>query len=284
MWKIILCVGLPASWKTSRANEQVKASGWKTKRVNKDDLRAMIDAWQFSKPNESHIIEARNMLVEYRFEEGFDVIVDDTNLNLDHHKYFLGKYGKVVEIKSFLDITPAECIERDSKRENPVGQKVIEGMCKDLKNNMAYFEIQSFFYDPGSDNPEAYIFDIDWTLAIMNNRSPYDWKRVSEDIPNRDVIQMLRNLEDYQIIIFTWRDWSCENETKDWLDEYKISYNEFRIREAWDTRPDWVVKFEMFKEVCDQYNIRGVFDDRQQCIDLWRTIWLTAFQVAPGDF
>jgi predicted kinase len=50
--KVILCVGIPASGKTTWAKEQVKNGGGKWKRVNKDDLRAMVDCGQFSKSNE----------------------------------------------------------------------------------------------------------------------------------------------------------------------------------------------------------------------------------------
>ena len=41
--KVILTVGLPASGKSTWAKEQVSQNPGQYKRVNKDDLRAMLD-------------------------------------------------------------------------------------------------------------------------------------------------------------------------------------------------------------------------------------------------
>ncbi|KAB1900519.1 5'-hydroxyl kinase, partial [Micromonospora sp. AMSO31t] len=34
----------------------------------------------------------------------------------------------------------------------------------------------------------------------------------------------------------------------------------------------------------DRYRVVGVFDDRQQVVRMWRSLDLTVFQVAEGDF
>jgi hypothetical protein len=52
-----------------------------------------------------------------------------------------------------------------------------------------------------------------------------------------------------------------------------------------DQRKDSVVKREIFdREVRDHYRIVGVFDDRAQVVRMWRSLGLTVFQVAEGDF
>ena len=33
-----------------------------------------------------------------------------------------------------------------------------------------------------------------------------------------------------------------------------------------------------------KYNVHFVLDDRQQVVDMWRSLGLTVFQVAEGDF
>ena len=71
---------------------------------------------------------------------GFDIVIDNMNLNpkeleyynkvLDHWNYLKGIIPDEVKLKYELEIknffTPLqECIERDSKRPNPIGEKVI---------------------------------------------------------------------------------------------------------------------------------------------------------------
>ena len=45
------------------------------------------------------------------------------------------------------------------------------------------------------------------------------------------------------------------------------------------------MKLELFdRHVRDSYDVRYVLDDRQQVVDAWRSIGLTVFQVAEGNF
>jgi len=55
--------------------------------------------------------------------------------------------------------------------------------------------------------PSAYIFDIDGTVALMNGRSPYEYDRVSEDLLNTHISNILISLYDtgYRIIFATGR-------------------------------------------------------------------------------
>ena len=57
------------------------------------------------------------------------------------------------------------------------------------------------------------------------------------------------------------------------------------MRDTGDGRPDNVVKLEIFdREVRERYNVVGVFDDRNKVVSMWRSLGLTVFQVADGDF
>lgn len=57
------------------------------------------------------------------------------------------------------------------------------------------------------------------------------------------------------------------------------------MRPADDNRDDALVKYELFnKYVRDNYDVLGVFDDRNRVVDMWRRIGLTCYQVAEGDF
>src|SRR5206468_11991987 len=79
-----ICRGIPASGKSTWTNERVRLGKGMVKRVNRDDLRAMIDASVYSKPNEAQINALRRIIISYYLESGCDVIVDDTNLTLKH--------------------------------------------------------------------------------------------------------------------------------------------------------------------------------------------------------
>lgn len=39
-----------------------------------------------------------------------------------------------------------------------------------------------------TDRPRAWIFDVDGTLALIGDRSPYDMRNVSIDTPNHPVV------------------------------------------------------------------------------------------------
>ena len=53
--------GLPASGKSTWAKERVSIDG-NTKRINKDDLRLMLDNGEWSKNNEKFVLEVRDTI------------------------------------------------------------------------------------------------------------------------------------------------------------------------------------------------------------------------------
>ena len=57
------------------------------------------------------------------------------------------------------------------------------------------------------------------------------------------------------------------------------------MRETNDYRQDAVIKKEIYeKEIEGKYCIQGVFEDRTQCVNMWRKLGLTCFQVTDGDY
>ena len=135
--------------------------------------------------------------------------------------------------------------------------------------------------------PKAIIVDIDGTLAIRNGRSPYDMSRVGEDSLNEVVAEVVdRFSTDYVVIVMSGRDESCRNDTVEWLYEYGVPFDCLYMRAEGDSRRDSVVKTELFEEFVDGvYDVRLVFDDRDQVVaETWRSLGLTCFQVAEGNF
>ena len=57
------------------------------------------------------------------------------------------------------------------------------------------------------------------------------------------------------------------------------------MRQTGDHRRDSIVKLEIFDaHIRDVYDIVAVFDDRAHVVAAWRSIGLTVFAVAEGDF
>lgn len=145
---------------------------------------------------------------------------------------------------------------------------------------------------PWADQPRselhnvAYLFDIDGTLAVRGERSPYDWSRVGEDTPNVPVIAIARHLAHYhRIVCVSGRDESCRFQTDIWLRTHLGMYDGLFMRPLRDNRADHVIKRELYEnKIAPTFTITGVFDDRDQCVRLWRELGFTCFQVGEGAF
>ena len=74
-------------------------------------------------------------------------------------------------------------------------------------------------------------------------------------------------------------------ETTRWLASHKINYIALFMRADGDMRKDNVVKREFFDGyIRGKYNVAFILDDRNQVVELWRSLGLTCLQVADGNF
>lgn len=295
--------GLPASGKSSFAKQKIeedRKKGIINKRINKDDLRAMLDNSIYSKEREAFVLATRDMIIEGALEMGYDVIIDDTNFepkHLERVKKIVENYKKnnkevrVLLEEKFFDTPLETCIERDSLRENPVGEKVIRTMY----NKYLKKENENIIkYNP--ELPDCIVVDVDGTLAIRGNRSPFDYWKAGEDKLNEPIsklVNMLQNTSDHLItIVMTGRENQCDENgrtvldiTQKWLNSNDIHYDDIFIRENGDHRPDFEVKKELYEEyVKDQYNVLYWIDDRKQVLDKIRELGITVLDVAGHNF
>lgn len=281
MSKILMLKGLPASGKTTYAKTLVYAK--KYKRINKDDLRAMLDDSEWSKSNEIFILHIRDMIIIEALEDNQNVVVDDTNFAPKHEQTLrdIAKEFKASFEVKFFDTPVEECIARDLKRHNSVGSKVIMQMYNQ------YIQPTSAMYIPPKNAPMAIICDIDGTLAHHTNRSPYDWSRVEEDTLDVAIAEITWGMEDmgYDIILVSGRDEVCRKQTERWLNKNKVYCDALFMRPEGDNRKDVIIKQEIYdREIRDKYNIVFVLDDRNQVVEFWRSLGLKCLQVAEGDF
>lgn len=311
MPKVTILRGLPASGKSTWAKKQDAV------RINKDDLRAMLDGGKWSGKREKLVLDTRDSIMVKALRQGRNVIIDDTNLHQKH----INRISEVVEaqaqidgkeytweIKDF-DISLADAIKRDVKREHSVGEDVIRNMynqfvrpTKKIVNDPLLDIID---WDNNGNTvitkkaeehaklPDAVIFDLDGTLALIGDRNPYDASQCEYDKLNHPVYNVLRMYKNdgYKIIITSGRSNEYVEQTDAWLKKNGIAPDVFIMRDHDDVDekgnrlPDDVIKEKMFREhIHNKFNVEVVYDDRQRVVDMWRDLGLTVFQVAEGRF
>ena len=279
--------GLPGSGKTTWA----RAQGGHV-RVNRDELRRMLHGgpllagWA-----EKQVTIAQRALIEALLCAGVNVICDDTNLRpraVRDLAKLARACGAGVVIRDFTDVPVDECVARDAGRsgDERVGEEAIRGMYQRYLAGRSLPLPVPALDPPGP--PEAFLVDIDGTVAVMNGRGPYEEHRVSEDSPNPPVIAVVRALHaaGYRVVFCTGRSEACRADTASWLAaNVGVPYEALLMRAERDGRKDSVVKAELFdRHVRDRYRIVAVLDDRDQVVRMWRTMGLTVLQVGEGNF
>lgn len=291
MKKVIILRGLPGSGKSTYARQLLAETPGAYKRINRDDLRAMLDNGHWSKGNEKFVKQVRDLLIITALSEGKHVIVDDTNLALHNEtriREVVREYNCThndsaqVELKEME--TPLEaCIARDALRPNPVGAARIREMHRQF---MADAEQQLMQQDESL--PRAIICDLDGTLALLNGRNPFDAAQCEKDLLNRPVAEVLKRMRDvgYKILLLSGRQAAHRQPTLNWLARHEIPFDMLEMRATGDNRMDAVIKKELFdRHIRGRFFIEFVMDDRNQVVDLWRRdLGLPCFQVNYGDF
>jgi len=210
---VTITKGLPASGKSTWAKEQVEKNG-NIRRVNKDMLRGMLGG-KHNKRIERIVEKARDAAILAALAEGFDVIVDDTNLADRHEKHLRditrGKAEFVVNA-SFLDVPVEVCIARDRERTASVGKDVIERMHRDYHKKFIPARV------PGGEL--AIMCDLDGTLALFDG-NPYD-RDFTADTLNPAVAGCIIAMVDmgYRVLLLSGRDSKFRGQTEQWHSEY----------------------------------------------------------------
>ena len=298
--------GLPASGKTTYAMELLRQSNGSMRRVNLDDIRAMLDSTGesrvWSHQHEATAQAVQEAAVRAAVKDGFDVIVDNTHLTPrmpGRLKGVLSQFDDLTfQVHDFTDVPLAECLLRDAARENPVGEEAIRRLHSRhvsatkggwrLTADWLADRVQIRPYEPDAALPAAVMCDIDGTLALMGDRGPYDFERCGEDRINRPVrhaLLMHRLFAGDRIVLLSGRQEEYRSQTEAWLAEHEVPYDELHMRPAGDRRRDDIVKAELFDaHVRDRFQVRVSLDDRDRVVQLWRRMGLPTWQVNYGDF
>lgn len=282
--KLIMLSGLPASGKSTWAHEQIAANP-SIVRVNKDEIRLELatTGWTWSHENEQQVTAIRDARIANALKEGRDVISDDTNFARVHRTRLheiANEYGAAFTEK-FFPVDVEEAIRRDALREGTarVGAEVIRRMAKQ------YLPPSVIPYAHTDGLPLVVLCDLDGTAALITGRSPYDGGNCHLDQPNVPVRTVLRALHPTPVLYLSGRDDCHKDVTQTWLQVHMFPDGPLHMRKTGDRRKDAVVKSELFNtHVRGRYNVLFVLDDRNQVVDMWRSLGLTVFQVADGDF
>lgn len=271
--KLIIMRGLPASGKTTKAEEICRNSGGNILRVNRDLLRQMLHFNKWSPLNEKATKLSETVIVKTLLLSGYSVIVDDTNLSDKHLMEWknLAKAvtGTSVEVISFLDVPYTTCIERDKKRGiSSVGSHTIVQMA--MANGLIAPQ-------------EIVICDIDGTVADLGDRvkfiqqEPKDWKSFFEHAPHdrfRSEIWERVKAEGKTVVFVSGRPDNYRAATQYWLERNGVlegrDYLTLLMRRKDDRRPDTEVKRELFERYLSRNTIVSIYDDRPRVIRMWR--------------
>jgi FMN phosphatase YigB (HAD superfamily) len=150
-------------------------------------------------------------------------------------------------------------------------------------------------------NKNTVIFDLDGTLANIDARrklatkpnGKLDWdvfhdpSNIGLDVPNEPVVKMAELFAEngFNIVIFSGRTNKIERRTRSWLTHNRVPFHKLVMRdEVRHFVPDNTLKKQFLNEHVDINDVFLVVDDRQQVVNMWRSLGLTVFQVAAGDF
>lgn len=297
---LIITRGIPASGKTTWARSWVAFDPLRRTRINRDDMRRMM----FGKAildhhGEKKVTVAQQAAVEAALRAGISVIVDDTNLRLKYAKEWqtvARRVGADFDVKDFTDVALDVCIERDVAR-GALGERAVgEDVVRDYYQRYIRGGVEPLppfattalrQYEPDEGLAQAWLVDIDGTLARMSGRGPFEWHRVGEDEIVEGVADIVHALakDNHRIVLVSGRDAVCRSETEEWLARNGIKYDALFMRAEGDNRKDSIIKEEIFwRDITPRYWVLGVLDDRNQVVEMWRSLGLFCAQVAEGDF
>lgn len=284
---VIFTRGLVASGKTSWALKFIEENQ-DYKRVNRDSIRQMLSNYTFDDDNEKLVSVIEKETIDNILFNGYNLVIDNMNLNKRTNKelisFITDKYD--VEIL-YIDfpITLSEAIERDSKREFPIGKRVIKSIYNKYEIELKQMvERTKPIYSENIDLPSCIICDLDGTLSNSVNRKIFDGKNIDKDIVIEPVRRLLYDIK-CKIFIFSGRSDEWKEQTIKWLKDNYIKYDELYMRKNGDNRCDTIVKSEIFEEhIRSKYYCKFVIDDRIKVLDMWVNKGLFVFNVNQDPY
>jgi predicted kinase len=288
--ELILCRGIPACGKSTWAQAWVLVRPDRV-RISRDDIRFDLFG-RYYDVDEKLVTDIEDAMVRTALTKGKSVVVDDCNVD-PKYIYRLAdiahNLGIPVSIQQFdVDLKTAK--QRNAARARVVPENVLDKFYGLLQKypHVDVSKPEVNVYVPPANGIPAILVDIDGTIAHNGGkRGFYDWMKVSLDEPKLKILRLvdMYYAAGYAIVVMSGRDAVCRELTLRWLFDNGVAYEQVFMRPENDQRKDSIVKLELFdKHVRDVYDVEVVLDDRDQVVNMWRSLGLTCLQVAPGDF
>lgn len=293
--KATILVGCSASGKSTYVDSLDESTEWVE--INRDEIRKQLlnttksgtgytedqNMWKFWNFSwEKDVTKIIDNYIQYWAKAGTDIICSDTNINQGRRNALIKKLedlGYEVDVIVLgKDLSLDELWKRDNFRKDSVGFQIIAKQYQEFRKQYPKYQLKDV-----NGKPDVILSDIDGTAAIMNNRSPYEWDKVQNDLYNNELFLFLHSFYensryDYnnpKIIFMSGRDESCREQTINWINNWMTPTHYFEyelyMRPAGDTRKDTIIKQELFFNHIDgNYKVISVFDDRPTVL---RNVW-----------
>jgi len=143
------------------------------------------------------------------------------------------------------------------------------------------------------------ICDLDGTLCNLNHRKylieneKKDWDKfyslVGKDKIYHHIKMLVQTYPVARIVFLTGRPFNCADVTNQWLQKNIVNHHsnwDLYMRKAGDYRKDSVIKKEIYLEQIEPKYGEPllILEDRNQVVEMWRSLGLNCLQVADGDF
>ncbi|PAV30320.1 hypothetical protein CIL05_07570 [Virgibacillus profundi] len=133
MTKLIVMVGLPASFKSTYAKQLAKEHNATI--LSSDDIREELLNDVNNQDNNSKVFEVMNKRAKQLLQKGNNVILDATNINRKRRKHLINHELKMADEKIvyYMNTHVDDCVESDLNRDRSVGKEVIMKMYKSMQ-------------------------------------------------------------------------------------------------------------------------------------------------------
>lgn len=288
--------GVSGSGKTTRANTLDAVV------VSRDTIRASLtgrrDKFAGDGAFESKVTREQTRLVRDLLIARKDVVIDDTNLVLKHARKWANMandYGHEFKVHD-VKVSLLKAMANNGRQlaggwvDPEVITRQFDRACWDevvADATHPFVDWSPLVRDPKL--PEIVTCDLDGTLAILaDGYSPYDPNHYAHDKVNLPVEVVLDwAYERTNVWFLSGREDTVRGrkDTVEWLDYVVDGDRKLLMRAEGDMRRDDVVKVDLVnKHIRGKYNVLFHLDDRDRVVKALRTIGITVFQVAEGNF
>lgn len=305
--QIILTRGIQGSGKSTWAVAWVKADPKHRIRINWDCIRNMFgEYWVEERENLAVISDMTDAFLKSPMEKGWDIVIDNMNLNpktwkyaqdkIDEYNKIHTKYKYELKFQDFFNVTLDECIRRDSLRENPIGETTIRRTYRQYRTfiatelNKAYVNGLKKFDEK---KKNCILVDMDATLCFNITGRPFFGPGAAEgmkyDVACREICHLVHNYikdESVEVIILTGREDTPEirKATEEWLRENILGKVDMVLmRPFHDNSKGQDCKLNLYKTFIEPYyNVLFVLEDSSKVVKMWRDNGIICLQVNDG--